>query len=265
LLLEKLKMDGRMMTRQAEYGVVFFDEIDSTNRVARELVRQGVKHGTVVIADRQTAGRGRRGRGWISPSGEGVFMTMVLRPQGDPAKAAKLSLCCALAAAKAIRRVSGLEARIKWPNDIVVSGRKICGMLLEMDFMPDGTLGVSAGIGINVHQMQFDEEIAHTASSLDLLTGRRNNRMDVVRAFLEEMEEALALLERDEAAFIQAYCTASATIGRRVQVIAYETCYTGMAEGVTSDGSLLVRSDEDGKVREVIAADVSVRGLMGYV
>lgn len=192
-------------------------------------------------------------------------MTLILRPQGEPAKAAKLSLCCALAAAKAIRRISGLDAQIKWPNDIVASGRKICGMLLEMDFAEDGTLGISAGIGINVHQTQFEEEIAHTASSLDLLAGRRIDRLSVVQGFLEEMEEALNLLEENEEAFMQAYCAVSATLGRRVQVIAHEACYTGMAERVTMSGTLLVRSDEDGKVREVLAADVSVRGLMGYV
>ena len=264
MLLERIKK-GAARTKWAGRRVEYKEEIDSTNRAARELVRAGAAHGTLVIAERQTAGRGRRGRSWISPGGEGIFMTLVIRPQGEAAQAAKLSLCCALAACRAIRRTSGLDARIKWPNDIVACGRKVCGMLCEMDFMEDGSLAVSAGVGINVHQMRFDEEIAHTASSLDLLCGRRIDRADIVLAFLEEIEAAADLLAQDEAAFMRAYCDASATIGSRVQVIALDGTYTGMAEGITDSGSLLVRADEDGQLREVLAADVSVRGIMGYV
>lgn len=239
--------------------------MDSTNRAAREMARNGAAHGTLVLADEQTAGRGRRGRGWISAVGEGIFMTLIIRPKGEPAGAAKLSLATALAVARAIRRETGLDARIKWPNDIVINGRKVCGMLLEMDFMEDGSLAVSAGIGINVHQMQFDDEIAHTASSLDLLTGRRIDRAQVVAAFLEEMEAAADCMERDETAFMRAYCALSATIGSRVQVLAQNSSYTGKAEGITDSGALLVRADEDGRLHEVLAADVSVRGIMGYV
>lgn len=263
-MLERLKKEGKIQVGHAVHPVVYFDEADSTNRIARELARAGAAHGTLVIADMQTAGRGRRGRGWISPAGEGLFMTLILRPQGDPAGAAKLSLCCALAVCRAIRRVSGLDARIKWPNDIVACGRKLCGMLLEMDFMQDGALAVSAGVGINVHQTRFDEEIAHTASSLDLLCGRRLDRHEAASAFLEEMDAALLLLEENDDAFMRAYCALSATISSRVQVIAQDGAYTGEAVGVTASGSLLVRADEDGQVREVLAADVSVRGIMGY-
>ena len=265
LLLDRLKKEGKIQAGRAVYPVVYFDEADSTNRIARELARNGAAHGTLVIANTQTAGRGRRGRSWISPAGEGLFMTLILRPKGEAAGAAKLSLCCALAVCRAIRDVSGLDARIKWPNDIVAGGRKVCGMLLEMDFMEGGALAVSAGVGINVHQTRFNEEIAHTASSLDILCGRRLDRYKVAAAFLEEMSAAVSLLEEDDDAFMRAYCALSATIGSRVQVIAQDGAYTGLAEGVTGSGSLLVRADEDGHVHEVLAADVSVRGIMGYV
>ena len=189
-------------------------------------------------------------------------MSLIVRPDTHPSQVARLSLATALAAANAIGRETGLNARIKWPNDIVVSCRKVCGMLLEMDATQDSVESIVAGVGINVHQTQFDEEIAHTASSLDLLAGRRISRAAVVRAFLEEFERAAAL---DEDEMMAQYRRRSATIGQRVQVIALDGSYTGIAQDITQSGSLLVRADENGQVREVLAADVSVRGIMGYV
>ena len=248
-------------TQWAGQDIVYFKEIDSTNRYAKKLAGQGAAHGTMVLADTQTAGRGRHGRGWISPAGESIAMSLILRPDVPPAQVARLSLLTALAVANAIGRVTGLDVRIKWPNDIVAGGRKVCGMLMEMDATPEKVASVVAGVGINVHQTQFPEEIAHSASSLDLLAGRRISRADIVRAFLQEFEQAWVL---GDEAMMRAYCARSATIGQRVQVIGLNGTYTGTAEGVTDSGSLLVRADEDGGVREVLAADVSVRGIMGY-
>ena len=253
-------LDG-LETKWAGCEIVYFDNTDSTNRQARMLAKDGAKHGTLVIADTQSAGRGRRGRGWISPAGEGVFMSLIVRPDVHPSRVAKMSLTLALAVSRAIRRETGLDARIKWPNDIVIRGRKICGLLLEMDATAEKVESIVAGVGINVHQKAFDEEIAHTASSLDLMAGRRVSRSAIVRAFLKEFEQAMALAD-DE--MMDAYRACSATIGQRVQVITLDGTYTGTAKGITESGSLLVESDA-GDVREVLAADVSVRGIMGYV
>ena len=255
------QIQSELGTQWAGREIVYFKEIDSTNRYARTLAREGAAHGTLVLADTQTAGRGRRGRGWISPAGESIAMSLILRPDVPPAQVARLSLLTALAVANAIDRAAGLDARIKWPNDIVVGGRKVCGMLLEMDATPEKVESVVTGVGINVHQTQFDSEIEHSASSLDLLAGRRIDRADIVRAFLQEYERAWALSDE---AMMRAYCARSATIGQQVQVIGLNGTYTGTAQGVTEGGSLLVRADGDGEVREVLAADVSVRGIMGY-
>ena len=259
--MTKEKILAGIETTWAGCEIVYFDETDSTNRQARMLAMDGAKHGTLVIADTQSAGRGRRGRGWISPAGEGIFMSLIVRPDVAPSQVAKMSLTLALAVGRAIEKVTGLDARIKWPNDIVIGGRKICGLLLEMDATAEKINSIVAGVGINVHQTAFDEEIAHTASSLDLLAGRRMSRSEIVRAFLAEFERAMAL---DDAAMMDEYRTRSATIGQRVQVIALDGTYTGTAQGITESGSLLVE-DETGALREVLAADVSVRGIMGYV
>ena len=248
-------------TAWAGRQIVYFPETDSTNRRARQLAQEGAPHGTLVLADSQTAGRGRRGRGWISPSGEGIFMTLLLRPSVHPSQVAKLSLLTALAVCNAICKETGLDARIKWPNDIVISGRKVCGLLLEMTADESAVYDVVAGVGINVHQKEFDPEIAHTASSLDLLSGKTFSRAALVRSFLREFEKAMALTDR---AMMAAYCARSATLGQRVQVISLTGTFTGVAKGITDSGSLLVE-DEEGAMREVLAADVSVRGIMGYV
>lgn len=241
--------------------IVYLKSVDSTNRYARELASRGAAEGTLVVADEQTAGRGRRGRGWISPAGEGVFMSLILRPQAHPSQVAGLSLQAALATARAIARVTGLDARIKWPNDIVCGGKKVCGMLLEMNADEQSVHDVVAGIGINVHQRDFPPEIAQTAASLDLLTGTSVNRAALVRAFLQEFETVCGMAQAGT--LMDAYRERSATLAQRVQVIAPAEVFTGTALEVTDSGSLIVL-DEQGQRREVLAADVSVRGLMGY-
>ena len=250
-----------LQTRWAGRQIVYLPSVDSTNRRARQLAAEGAPHGTLVIADEQTAGRGRRGRGWISPAGEGVFMSLILRPQSHPSEVARLSMQTALAVALSIAQTTGLDARIKWPNDIVCGGRKVCGMLLEMNADEQAVHDVVAGIGINVHQTQFAPEIEKTASSLDLLSGQRVCRAALVRAVLEAFERAEALAA--QGALMDAYRARSATLGQRVQVIAPAGSFTGTALEVTDSGSLIVE-DEEGQRREVLAADVSVRGLMGY-
>lgn len=245
-------------------NIIRLTSVDSTNRYAKHLAMEGAAHKTLVMADEQTQGRGRRGRGWISPAGEGIFMSLILRPDLPPERVPMLSLHTALAVCMAISRATGMEARIKWPNDIVLGGRKVCGMLLEMDADAREVRSVVAGIGINVHQTQFPEEIAHTASSLDLLCGRRLSRMEIVRAFLEAFDEVEKLAKANDGLFMESYRRSSATIGQCVQVISLTGTYTGTALDVTESGSLIVL-DGEGQRREVLAADVSVRGLMGYV
>ena len=237
-----------LKTKWAGKKIVYLRSVDSTNRYARALAADGAEQGTLVVADEQTAGRGRRGRGWISPAGEGIFMTLILRPQAHPSHVAQLSLQTAMAVARAISRVCEVDARIKWPNDIA-----------DEQSVHD----VVAGIGINVHQKAFEGDVAKTASSLDLLTGKTICRADVVRAFLEEYEIVDELAKQENEALMDVYRQHSATLGQRVQVISATGSFTGTAKAVTDSGSLIV-TDDDGQDREVLAADVSVRGLMGY-
>ena len=250
-----------LQTEWAGCEIRYLPAVDSTNRVAREAAAAGAPHGLVVLADRQTAGRGRRGRGWETPAGEAIALSIVLRPQEHPSRVSLLSLSVALAAATAVERVGNVPAMVKWPNDVVVGGRKMAGILLEMDADEQAVHSVVAGIGMNIHQKAFPQELAATAISLELAGGAPVTRAQVVRAFLAALEETERL--RRAGTLLEAYRGRSATLGQRVQVVGVNERYTGTALDVTEQGSLLVR-DGEGTVREVLAGDVSVRGLMGY-
>ena len=260
-LMEPVVRQG-LDTAWAGCRVEWFPVIDSTNRYAKQLAAEGAPHGTVVLADQQTAGRGRRGRGWLTPAGEGVALSLILRPDTHPSQVAVVSLEIAMAGAAAAEAVTGEKAGIKWPNDVILKGKKVEGILVEMDADEQTVHFLVAGIGFNVHQKEFPPEIAQTASSMDLIAGHEVSRAALVRAFLKGIEEAEVL--RATGRLLEAYRRRSVTIGQKVRVIGTTEAFTGEALDITQSGSLLVR-DPEGKVREVLAGDVSVRGLMGYV
>ena len=262
-VLNAAAVEAGLETAWAGRPCVYWDVVDSTNLVVKQMAAQGAPHGLLVIAGQQTAGRGRRGRAWETAQDENIMMTLLLRPNLAGEAIVQLSLVCAIAVARGIQAATGLDARIKWPNDVIVRGKKVCGMLLEMTAKEGAVDSVVAGIGINVHQRQFAPEIANTASSLDLLAGRRIPRAPLVRAFLEEFEAADALAAQGNDALMAAYRARSATLGQRVQVVSLTETFTGTAQEITDSGSLIV-IDEQGARCEVLAADVSVRGLMGY-
>lgn len=249
-------------TEWAGRHVFCYESVDSTNRVLKTMAADGADHGTLVVANEQTGGRGRRGRGWLTPKDTSIAMSLLLRPEISPAKVALLSLAASVAVAKGIRQVTGLEAGIKWPNDIVVNGKKVCGILLEMDADEQNVHYIVAGVGINVHLMDIPEEIRATATSLDLELGHPCSRVEIVKAVMRATEETEKLLK--DGSFMSVYESLSVTLGHPVSVQAVGETFTGTAEQIREDGVLMVRT-ESGAVREVMAGDVSVRGLMGYV
>ena len=249
-----------LQTSWAGREIEYYASLPSTNRLARQRAAEGAPEGLLVLAETQTEGRGRRGRNWLTPRGEAIAMTLLLRPTAHPSQVATLSLVTALAVAEAIEEAAGIPACIKWPNDIVILGRKVAGILLEMDADEERVRSVVCGVGINVHQQIFPVELREIASSLDLLAGQVQTRSTIVRAFLVRMEANLRLLGTDT--FLEAYRARSATLKSEVRVVSPEESFTGRACDITGSGSLLVET-EDG-LREVLAGDVSVRGLMGY-
>ena len=255
-----------LSTRWLGSQVNCFYETDSTNRQARKLAEEGAPHGTLVAADSQSAGRGRRGRTWISPHGAGIWMSFVLRPVLSPMKASMLTLVAGMAVVDGIRQISGLSSQIKWPNDAVIDGKKICGILTEMSTEEDSIRYVVVGIGINVNTEKFPLEISETATSLKLSLGHELKRASLIGAVLKsfEMYYSRFMEYGDMTGLMEEYNEMLANRGREVCVLDPSGSYEGTALGIDKDGCLLVRR-KDGSVSAVISGEVSVRGIYGYV
>ncbi len=246
---------------------VFYPETGSTNTDAAELAAAGAAHGTLVIADRQKAGRGRRGRVWESPARENIFMSMVLRPRIAAEKAPMLTLVMALALAEGISDISGVQAGIKWPNDIVIHRHKICGILTEMQMNSDGSIrDVVIGAGINVNMQEFPASIRDMAGSLYTETGEKYDRNELIACVLEHFEKDYDIFVKAEslAPLKTPYEERLLNLGQEVRVLDPAGEYTGKARGITLTGELTVER-ENGNISEVNAGEVSVRGLYGYV
>lgn len=255
-----------MKTRWAGTNVVYFDETDSTNTQIRKLAEAGAPAGTLAAADRQTGGKGRRGRGWEAPSGVGIWMSLLLRPQISPMSASMLTLLMALAAAKGIRKATGLEPQIKWPNDLVLNKKKICGILTEMSTELMEIQYVVIGTGINVNQVEFPEEIRATATSLCMEGGKPYKRSPIIAEIMLAFEEYYEkfLETGDMSLLMEEYNHMLVNMGKEVRVLAASGDYCGVSEGINSAGGLLVRLP-NGQRTEVISGEVSVRGIYGYV
>ena len=264
-VMDQVELESIRATEWAGCEIHYFDSIDSTNTKAKELAEEGHPAGTLVVADQQVSGKGRRGRAWESPHGTGIFMTLLLKPDINPNNASMLTLVAAMATAGAISRVTGENAQIKWPNDIVIDGKKICGILTEMSAQFDYINHIVIGIGINVHNEEFPEEIRETAGSLLLSCGKRFHRADLIEAFLEEFEKyyAVYLETEDMEGLYKEYNLMLVNMGRQVKVLDPKEPFEGKAMGITKKGELIVDTWESRKL--VSSGEVSVRGIYGYV
>lgn len=238
-----------------------YASVDSTMRVAAELALEGCVEGTAVSADRQTAGRGRLGRKWHSEAGQGVYLSVVLRPDCAPVRAPLLTLVAGLAAKQALEQVAGVECDIRWPNDILIGGRKCCGILVEMECSADRVTHVIVGIGVNANHLTFPDELAGLATSLRIETGRRWSRRAIQGALLSALEECYRLHHaRGAEPILEAFRRASSYVeGRRVvieDIPAGQAVPTrGVTAGLDGNGALLLRA-EDGTVAPVLAGSV---------
>lgn len=245
--------------------IIYKEEIDSTNLEAARLAEK-LDHGTVIAADSQTAGRGRRGRAWVSRGGENIYFSMLLKPEFAPEQASMLTIVMALAAARGIEAVYGCKTEIKWPNDIVVNGRKVCGILTEMQAVPGAIKHVIIGVGINVNQMIFDGDGLSYATSLQKETGICKDRKELLNEVLEQFWQLYPefCLTGSLQTMVEAYQARLANLGREVRVLDPKGEYQGTALGINAQGELLVQKP-DGTEVTVYAGEVSVRGLYGYV
>ena len=251
-------------TKWAGKTVHFARETDSTNLWIKRLAKEGASEGTLALAEFQSAGRGRLGRSWEVPEGTSVMMSILLRPKFEPQYAPTLTLVMGMAVAKAVKNL-GFDVSIKWPNDVVVSHKKICGILTEMG-VRDGKIDYAViGVGINVNIKEFPEEMADKATSLYLESGKEFDRSQIPGLVMEAFEKYYEKFAAtcDLSGLKEEYESILANYNQPVRVLAKEP-YEGVARGITDGGELLVEKT-DGTIVAVSAGEVSVRGLYSYV
>ncbi len=259
LLLPELIQHYR--SGQLGQDVFWHESIPSTNTTAKELARQGAAHGTLVVTEEQTAGRGRRGRAWTSAKSSGIFASLILRPDLPTRRVPMLTLAAGVAVVEALQSIGLSDAWLKWPNDVWVGRRKLAGILSELSGELDQVDFVVIGMGINTHQMELPDELANTATSFYRETGRKPNRAELLARILLELEKVLPLLEStDPAPLLAAWQKHDRLLGKSVNVIETNGSYTGTAVGLSPTGSLRIAL-ADGSERLVLAGDVSLRPL----
>lgn len=314
-MLSKEEIERRLTTRWAACNIVYKDVTDSTNNDARDMAAEGAPHGTLVVADKQETGRGSRGRSWETPAGTNIAMSLVIRPTAPADRISMLTLVMGLSVAEGVDLViaetcanavraqagtledaakaqesvsngSGLCSQIKWPNDVVIDKKKICGILTELHMNPDNSIrDVVIGVGINVNMTDFPDEIKGVAGSLLTQTGKRANRSLVVARVMERFEENYEKFQMsyDLSSLKEQYESRLINKGEKVKILdsgktggtpaAWDarSGTVGCALGITDLGELLVdvTGEQAGShhrdIRTVGAGEVSVRGLYSYV
>jgi len=240
--------------------IVRLDTVDSTQSVAFALAERGAADRTVVVADQQLAGRGRRGRTWRAPAGTSLLASIVVRPRLPQSLLSTLSLTTAVAVAEALRRVTKVDARLKWPNDVLVAGKKVAGILLESRMSGGSSVVTIIGVGVNLGQREFPPDLAEGATSIALETGQAPSRESVLAALLEEFDAWRARLEGEGFGPVrEAWRRLSDTLGRRVTV----DTVTGLAADLDTDGALLI--DVAGTLTRVLAGVVSPGDAVGAI
>ncbi|MEW6740403.1 MAG: biotin--[acetyl-CoA-carboxylase] ligase [Nitrospirota bacterium] len=260
LSIEEIRdsISGRSMIIGRE--IIFFDTINSTNTYAMELAEKGYPEGTVIIADAQTGGKGRLGRKWLSPQGKNLYMSIILRPVILPRDAAILTLMSAVACASAIKRLSSVPASIKWPNDIMVSDRKLGGILTEIKADMDRIFHAVIGIGININLEAGDmpDEIKACATSIKNESGDAQSRTLIAIEIIKELDRWYSmLLNSGKKPVIEEWLKLSSTIGRAVKVTVGNNVFTGIAGTIDEEGMLMLKLP-DNTVKKISAGDVTI-------
>ncbi|MFC2003300.1 biotin--[acetyl-CoA-carboxylase] ligase [Chloroflexota bacterium] len=248
-------ISNNLATRFIGQRVIYYPSLTSTMEVARREAQQGAAEGTVVIADEQTAGQGRMQRVWLSPKGS-LALSVILYP--GVVYLPSLIMVASLAVVHSIEEVTGLKPRVKWPNDILIGDKKVCGVLIESRVRGNVVDYSIIGIGVNVNLAPSDlNEVLPAATSLSVELGREVSRLEILRSLLVEMERLYLSLLAGGPVY-EEWRDRLMTLGRRVSITWGKTKHEGVAESVARDGSLLLRH-EDGRMTKIVAGDVTLR------
>lgn len=256
--LRQNELGQGLKTKIIGRDIRLFPEVVSTNTLAMEAASQGAPEGTVIIAETQTGGKGRLGRTWISPKGN-LYLSVILRPQIPTHKAPLITLVGAVAVASAIRKLCSVQAAIKWPNDILISGKKVAGLLTEMSAEPDRIRHIALGIGVDVNMelQELPPDVRLNATTLAIEAGAKIDRKLLLQQILQELEHWYSVFLTSEAAVLREWEQLNMTVGSRVTISGMGEVFEGLAQGIDHEGRLMVALD-DNTVRIVAAGDVTI-------
>lgn len=251
------ELGWRLNTEIIGRKILSYNTVDSTNTLAASLAEQGVREGTAVFAEAQKKGKGRLGRKWISPKTKGIYLSLILRPEILPEEASLITLLAAVSCAEAIRKICSLKALIKWPNDILVNNKKVCGILTEVQMNEQGLKFVILGIGVNVKTAK--EALPHEASSLEEETEKEKmqfSRLELAQGLLRQLDQDYLLFKKKgRASITNRWRNLSAFSGKRVKVFLSTKTIEGQAQDIDEQGALIVRLD-NGFKQHIVAGDV---------
>ncbi len=263
LILPEEIRHGLETTLFGKHHIEYHPMIPSTNDRAKEMAADGAKEGSLVLAEQQSAGRGRKRRVWFSAPGDGICLSLVLRPRMAPPEASRITLMTAVALAETLISLTSLPVRIKWPNDILIHGRKLAGILTEMSMEMDQVDYVVVGLGLNVNTPveRFPKDIRDIASSLRIETGKPWKRADIIRIFLRWFEHYYAIVSGTGfVGVMRRWKELSDIIGRTVDVDMIRSHVRGQVQDVDDDGILILK-DENGEIHRIISGDVLLRDV----
>lgn len=269
-----LDMEDKLLPREVEgllfnntigRPVIYFESIDSTNNYAKKEIKN-LPHGTIILGEEQVEGKGRRGRYWASPKETGIWVSIVLKPKIPPKEGIKMTQVAAAAICKSIREITGLDALIKWPNDIVINGKKVCGILTEMAGELNEINYIIIGIGINVNVEEFSGEVGESATSLSIEGGKKLDRRQLLVHILRNFEVLYnSYIENlDLHASLYIVRKYSALLGKNIKIVQGKLEKKAKAINIDDEGLLLVEL-EDGSKELIAVGEVSIRGEKGYV
>lgn len=256
---------AKLKTKWLGHNIIYESSVTSTNDVAKRAALDNCPHGTIVIAEQQTGGRGRIDRGWFSPFGHGVWFSIILRPPFLPHEAPKFTLFMATVLAQTFEKYPGIKVDIKWPNDIICQGKKLVGILTEMNAQMEAInyLVIGAGVNVSVASEMLPDEIKDKAGSLEDFAGQPVDRVELLASILKDFEQLYDKTVKDGfAPMLEEWKKYCVTLGSNVRVIAPDETFTGYAVEIDEMGALLVRRD-DGSIQKVLAGDVSIRSADG--
>lgn len=264
--IDEIKIIEDLNTQIVGKDIISLDEIDSTNTYAKNLAKGKCKNGTVVITKKQLAGRGRMGRVWSSQNENGIWMSIILVPDSSVENIQCITLMAAVAIVKAIQGSVGIQGGIKWPNDIIVDGKKVCGILTEMVENQDGDKAVVIGIGVNVNQSKedFQGELEDKAISLAMVLKRSLNKSDILKYILNELDYMYSLfINNNMDKILKQWKDNTVTLGNQILITINGETIIALAKDIDKEGNLVIECI-DGTIKKISSGEISIRGILGY-